>query len=42
MVNGKVMIVNEFVGKVKVIIELQFNEIIGFFIVGLYVIELIG
>jgi len=40
--NGKAMIANDPVGKVKVIVEPQFNEIIGLSIVGAHATELIG
>lgn len=40
--NGKAMIANESIGKVKVIVEPQFNEIIGLSIVGSHATELIG
>jgi dihydrolipoamide dehydrogenase len=40
--NGKAMILNEQIGKVKVIVEPQYNEIIGISIVGPRATELIG
>ncbi|WCK56637.1 dihydrolipoyl dehydrogenase [Aneurinibacillus sp. Ricciae_BoGa-3] len=40
--NGKALISNERIGKVKVIVEPQYNEIIGFSIVGPHATELIG
>jgi dihydrolipoamide dehydrogenase len=40
--NGKALILNEQIGKVKVIIEPQYNEILGISIVGLRATELIG
>lgn len=40
--NGKALISNERIGKVKVIVEPQYNEILGFSIVGPHATELIG
>jgi dihydrolipoamide dehydrogenase len=40
--NGKALISNERMGKVKVIVEPQYNEILGFSIVGPHATELIG
>ncbi len=40
--NGKSLILNQRVGKVKVIVEPQYNEIIGLSIVGPHATELIG
>lgn len=40
--NGKALILNEQIGKVKVMVEPQFNEIIGISIVGPRATELIG
>ncbi|KZO00095.1 dihydrolipoyl dehydrogenase [Pseudobacillus badius] len=40
--NGKSLILNEAAGKVKVLIEPQYNEIIGLSIVGPHATELIG
>lgn len=40
--NGKSLIINQRVGKVKVIVEPQYNEIIGLSIVGPHATELIG
>lgn len=42
MANGKSLILNQTAGKVKVIIEPQYNEIIGLSIVGPHATELIG
>ncbi|MFC3885701.1 dihydrolipoyl dehydrogenase [Bacillus songklensis] len=40
--NGKSLILNKSIGKVKVIVEPQYNEIIGLSIVGPHATELIG
>ena len=40
--NGKSLIINQRVGKVKVVVEPQYNEIIGLSIVGPHATELIG
>lgn len=40
--NGKALIANERIGKVKVLVEPEFNEIIGVSIVGPHATELIG
>ncbi|WP_027416410.1 dihydrolipoyl dehydrogenase [Aneurinibacillus terranovensis] len=40
--NGKALISNERIGKVKVIVEPQYNEILGFSIIGPHATELIG
>jgi dihydrolipoamide dehydrogenase len=40
--NGKSLILNQTIGKVKVIVEPQYNEILGFSIVGPHATELIG
>lgn len=42
LANGKALISNEQIGKVKVLIEPQYNEILGFSIVGPHATELIG
>ncbi|MFC0560902.1 dihydrolipoyl dehydrogenase [Halalkalibacter alkalisediminis] len=42
MANGKAMIENESIGKVKVLLEPEFNEMIGVSIVGPHATELIG
>jgi dihydrolipoamide dehydrogenase len=40
--NGKALIIGEQIGKVKVLVEPQFNEIIGVTIIGPHATELIG
>lgn len=40
--NGKALILNERIGKVKVIVEPQYNEILGISIIGPHATELIG
>ncbi|MFL0362168.1 dihydrolipoyl dehydrogenase [Pseudobacillus sp. 179-B 2D1 NHS] len=42
MANGKSVILNQAAGKVKVLIEPEYNEIVGLSIVGPYATELIG
>lgn len=40
--NGKALISNKQIGKVKVVVDPQFNEILGFSIVGPHATEIIG
>lgn len=42
MANGKALIENEVDGKVKIIVEPEFNEIIGLSIIGPHATELIN